>query len=108
MYYRSKNSSSYTDVHVKDLGFLIKEQDAILIDVRTPKEIAAGVIGQPLEIELGLGMKEKFKSLDKNKKYILYCRSGRRSVTASKIMAGLGFSDVNNLVGGYIAWKNGE
>ena len=108
MYYKLEKTRPYANVSVDELDRLVKEQDAILVDVRTPKEIAAGVIGQPLLIELGTGTKEKFQSLDKDRKYIVYCRSGRRSVVASKMMAGEGFTDVNNLLGGYNAWKKFE
>lgn len=99
------SDGTYNDVSVNDLKDLLSDKNTVLVDVRTPREMNQGVIGKPLKIELGAGMEQKFSSLDKNKKYILYCRSGRRSVLASKMMAGLGFKDVNNLLGGYLAYK---
>ena len=99
------SEGTYNDVSINDLNHLLNDKNTILVDVRTPREINQGVIGQPLEIELGPGMKQKLSELDKNKKYILYCKSGRRSVLASKVMVGQGFKDVNNLLGGYLAWK---
>ena len=41
--------------------------------------------------------KEKISALDKDKEYILFCKSGNRSGQASKIMAEMGFSNINNL-----------
>jgi len=105
MFFKTEKVKVYKDVGVDELDQLIKDENAVLVDVRTPREIAAGVIGKPLLIELGMGMTQKFKDLDKNRKYVLYCRSGKRSVMASKMMAGQGFTDVNNLLGGYNAWK---
>lgn len=107
MYFKpsSNGKEAYRNVSVDDLDNLLKDKNTILIDVRTQKEINQGVIGQPLEIELGVGMKQKMINLDKDKKYILYCRSGKRSTLASKMMSNLGFNDVNNLQGGYVAWK---
>ena len=75
------------------------------MDVRTKRETNQGKIGKPIEIELGPNMQQKLSSLDKDKKYIVYCRSGRRSVLASNMMVKSGFKDVNNLLGGYLAWQ---
>jgi rhodanese-related sulfurtransferase len=36
---------------------------------------------------------------------VVYCRSGYRSVTASKALVKLGFGRVRNLSGGIVAWK---
>ena len=99
------SEGTYSNVSIDDLNHLLNDKNTILVDVRTPREISQGVIGQPLKIELGAGMNHKFSELDKSKKYILYCKSGRRSVLASKMMVSQGFKDVNNLLGGYLAWK---
>lgn len=105
MFFKSNKNTSYNNVTIAEMEDLVKDENTVLIDVRTPREIAQGVIYEPVLIELGIGMQEKFQKLDKSKKYIVYCRSGRRSITASKAMTSLGFTDVNNLLGGYIAWK---
>jgi len=104
LYFKSSGQKSYKDVTIKDLKELMKDKNTVLIDVRTPKEMKEGVIGKPLKIELGTTMQEKLKPLKKDKKYILYCRSGRRSILASRMMTNMGFKDVNNLHGGYNAW----
>ncbi|MEZ4987667.1 MAG: rhodanese-like domain-containing protein [Saprospiraceae bacterium] len=36
---------------------------------------------------------------------MVYCRSGRRSVTACNTMADAGFSKLYNLLGGYNVWR---
>lgn len=101
----SASNGGYNDVSVADLDMLTTDKNTVLVDVRTAKEMSQGVIGKPLKIELGTAMQQKFSALDKNKKYIIYCRSGRRSVLASKVMSKMGFKDVNNLLGGYLAWE---
>jgi rhodanese-related sulfurtransferase len=101
---RKSEDLSFTNVSVGELYQLMKDKKTELIDVRTQNEISQGIIGNPLLIELGVGMRKKMAILDKSKKYIIYCRSGRRSVVASNIMLKMGFKDVNNLVGGYNAW----
>ncbi len=96
---------SFNNLTVNNLIPLMKNNDTILIDVRTQNEINQGIIGIPKEIELGPSMNKKLSSLDRNKKYVVYCRSGVRSAMASKMMVKMGFVDVNNLLGGYNAWN---
>jgi len=105
LFIRSSGEKNYNNVSITDLPHLMKDKNTVLVDVRTPRETRQGMIGKPLKIELGSGMEQKFSTLDKNKKYVLYCRSGVRSVSASNKMANMGFKDVNNLRGGYLAWQ---
>lgn len=69
--------------------------DIIVIDVRTPDEIAqTGAIENSINIDFKASdFKEKISVLDKDKEYILFCKSGNRSRQASKIMAEMGFSN---------------
>ncbi|MBM4241173.1 MAG: rhodanese-like domain-containing protein [Euryarchaeota archaeon] len=43
--------------------------------------------------------------MDKNKKYLIYCRSGRRSGKTLKKMKNLGYKEVYGLTGGMNQWK---
>jgi len=106
-YFKSSNDApmNYDNISVQDLKQLMKQKDTTLIDVRTKRETSQGVIGKPLEIELSPRMTQKLSQLQKDKTYVVYCRSGKRSAMASKMMTKLGFSNVNNLVGGYLAWQ---
>ena len=47
----------------------------------------------------------KIAKLDKSKSYLVYCRSGGRSVGASEKMIAAGFTEVTNMEGGYMAWS---
>lgn len=87
------------------LGFTTEEQ-ACLLDVRTPNEVAAGVIDQPIVIDfLGGTFEQEVAKLDRSKTYYVYCRSGKRSVGACETMAALGFKSLVNLEGGILAWN---
>lgn len=70
----------------------------IIIDVRTPAEVAAGSIKNSINIDF---RNENFKSeilkLAKNATYKLYCRSGNRSGQALQLMKDLGFKNLQNL-----------
>jgi len=47
----------------------------------------------------------KISELDRNKKYLVYCRTSRRSGLAVKVMKGLGFREVYDMAGGINQWK---
>ena len=63
------------------------------------------------ELPEALAMKEKdweakynFKKIQPNDTIILYCRSGKRSDTASQILEARGFKHILNYEGSYIDW----
>lgn len=90
------------DVHKKLLA-----GNTIVIDVRTPDEIADGKIDGALEIDYRLAdFKTKIAELDRSKEYVIYCRSGGRSKKATKIMNELQFENVSNMLGGFEDWKS--
>ncbi len=77
-----------------------------LIDVRQPSEFVAGhIVGAEL-IPLGEIQQGKF-AFDKSDTIILYCRSGRRSGIAAKILKDSGYEYVRNLEGGILKWEYG-
>jgi adenylyltransferase/sulfurtransferase len=86
-----------------DLEKLINsEQDLQLIDVRQSIEHDHGHLADihiPLE-----KLKTSVTPFDYDKKIVLYCRTGKRSEKALKIMLDLGFSDIAHLQGGLLAY----
>lgn len=102
----AQTGGSYTNITAGNFQKTVNEQEAIVIDVRTPMETAEGVIE-------GCDMMIDFKSsnfgteiakLDKSKAYVIYCRSGGRSAAASQYMIDNGFKKVYNLEGGIMGW----
>lgn len=87
-------------------GFL-KDQDAIILDVRTEEEVASGKIPNSVNIDIykGQGFIYRLEEMDKNKTYYVYCRSGARSAQACSIMNQLGFEKTYNLIGGIMQWE---
>jgi len=61
------------------------EEGAVWLDVRLPDEHRAVSIKGSINIPL-IFLRMKASSLDKNKKYILYCDTGRRSSAASFLL----------------------
>lgn len=80
--------------------------EAVLIDVRTEMEFEMGHIpGATLADISGPGFRQTIESMDKNKHYYVYCRSGSRSAHAVRMMSKLGFEHTYNLARGIIGWQ---
>ena len=94
------------NVSVNEFQQLIEEKNnAILLDVRTPNEVAQGIIENANKIDFyDENFKAKLDELDKSKPVLVYCRSGRRSAIAMSTMRELGFKEVYNLQSGIIGW----
>ena len=80
--------------------------DFAIIDVRTPEEFAEEHKENAIDIDFrSESFWDELNKLDKNKTYLVYCRSGVRSRNALDIMAELNFREAYNMSGGIIAWK---
>jgi rhodanese-related sulfurtransferase len=97
------------DITVEQANDLIIENgdnpDFMIVDVRTPEEYAEGHIEKSVLIDInGDNFEAKIGELDKNGKYLVYCRSGNRSGQAVDYMQEQGFIEVYNMLGGIGAW----
>jgi rhodanese-related sulfurtransferase len=77
-----------------------------LIDVREPKEVAAGTIDGAKNIPLGQ-LPDRLSELASDRRVVVLCRSGGRSTKAAEFLTASGFSDVVNLEGGMLAYEKG-
>jgi rhodanese-related sulfurtransferase len=87
----------------KAIHLLENDHNVTLLDVRTIQEYKEGHLRDATLIPVGaleknLGMLKQ----DKHTKIIVYCRSGNRSVTASRILEKHGFTPLN-VKGGILA-----
>lgn len=81
----------------------VKENSAVILDVRTSKEFSGGAIEGAININVD-DLRENLENLDKNKVYAIYCQVGLRGYLANRIMRNNGFRAVN-LNGGYNLWS---
>jgi len=94
------------EVSTQEAILLINHNDALVLDVREDKEVAAGRIPNAKHIPLGqLGSRVQELTKYKDKPIVVNCRSGMRSAGACRMLAKDGFSQVYNLKGGIIAWE---
>ncbi|MFW6226450.1 MAG: rhodanese-like domain-containing protein [Nanoarchaeota archaeon] len=81
-----------------------KNPDFIIIDVRESFEYKNKKIPNSKSLPLSQ-IESWFYQLKKNKKYIIYCKSGNRSEMVVSMMLKKGFKDVKNMDGGILAWN---
>ena len=80
--------------------------DFVIIDVRTPEEFDEGYIKGAINIDFySETFRDELDILDKNKTYLIYCRSGNRSGSALAITEELNFREAYNITGGIIQWR---
>jgi rhodanese-related sulfurtransferase len=92
------------EIKTKELEQLLKDgMDLNIIDVREVDEVVTGKIPGAVNIPLGL-VEFRMHELDKEKAYIMVCRSGGRSGRAAQFLEGQGFN-VTNMTGGMLAWE---
>lgn len=97
-------------VTVPEAVFLIEKYQGddtfVILDVRRPDEYAGGAIGGAVNLDYSdPDFPEQAGLLDRERTYLVYCRSGGRSGSASRILETLGFVRVYDLEGGIEAWQ---
>lgn len=94
----------YKNIDKKQLREILKrEEDILLLDIRTREEFEEENIEKSVNIPLH-DLLYNIDEIDefKNKKVIVYCRSGHRSITACNLLSMEGFEDLYNLEKGII------
>ncbi|PTX63429.1 rhodanese-related sulfurtransferase [Kordia periserrulae] len=102
-----EDTSQQKDVTVTELHELLQNEDIIVLDVRTPQEIADGKItSTALEADF---FEENFieqatAKIPKDTDVYVYCRGGNRSAKAVIKLRELGYDKTHNVEGGIKAW----
>ena len=97
--------SNYVKIsHDEARKMIAENKDAIILDVRTPEEFEKNHIPNALLVPLNDLRNRNFSSLpDKDATIIIYCRTGRRSEEAAKILINEGYKNVYDM-GGIVDW----
>lgn len=84
-----------------------RDEGCRVIDVRTPKEYASGHIEGAENIDFfSPGFTETIHRLDREKPYVVYCRTGVRGGKTLSQMRDAGFVRVVNIRGGIECWRS--
>ncbi len=99
----AKNNIKLNPKEAKEL--LKRNKDLIIIDVRTPNEFNAGHLKWAINIDVNQhDATSKIDKLNRNAKYIVYCRTSNRSGMATQYMVQKGFKTVYQMVDGFSGW----
>jgi rhodanese-related sulfurtransferase len=109
--------STYTDVSVSEAKKMIEEGNVFILDVRTPAEFEAAHIREavsipfknvpshdPVELPSSGLLPARINEVPTDKAVIVYCLTGGRSLSASKLLVENGYTNVYNVNGGITAW----
>lgn len=90
------------DISPEEFKSKMEEDRGVIIDVRTHGEYREGHLKETdFQHDYNSGeFQQQLSSLDKDKTYYLYCRTGNRSGKAARIMKMQGFENAYN-VGGF-------
>lgn len=99
--------AGYRSISVSKFQKLISDPDVQLLDVRTAEEFAEGHIEGALlaDVKRADFMDVAQAQLDKQRSVAVYCRSGRRSLTACELLSAEGYT-LYNLKTGIIGWQD--
>ena len=101
---QEENKIMYNKITAEEAKEMIDTQEVIILDVRTQEEFKEKHIEGALLIpDYELANVAKSKLPDKNKKILVYCRSGNRSKSAARLLIDMGYTDVYDF-GGIINW----
>lgn len=100
----SAAEGSYQNVTPTELKTMLGSKDFVLVNVHIP--FAGNIPGTDVSIPYN-EIEQNFDQLpaDKTDKIVLYCSSGRMSEMAAEELVSMGYSDVWNLKGGMVDWK---
>jgi len=100
------HQASYREVASNEAAEFIKNEQPIILDVRTPNEYKRGHLHNSVLIPVQ-ELQNRYKELgsDKNREILIYCATGNRSTVASKILIDSGFKHIVNMRGGIYDWS---
>lgn len=83
----------------------LREQGAVVVDIRDPQAYAAGHIDGAQHLD-NHSISDFIRAADLDKPTVVVCYHGNSSQGAAAYLIGQGFSDVYSLDGGFELWRN--
>ena len=82
------------------------DDDFVILDIRPKDEFDDSHISGALNLDYdGHDFQIKVNKLDKEKSYLIYCRSGVRGGYFLQKMKESGFKEAYNILGGFVGWQ---
>jgi rhodanese-related sulfurtransferase len=102
---RTELTSAHPRIEPLDLARRLEgENPPLVLDVRTPTEWEAGHVDGSLNAPLDR-LDEAVADLSRDRALAVHCQTGYRSSVAASRLEQLGFGDLADLEGGWVAWE---
>ncbi len=92
------------EISVQQLQALIAAGQTVVLDVRTPEELALAALPGARHIPLH-ELPQRFADLNPAATIAVLCHHGVRSLLAARLLEQNGFTDVSSVAGGIAAWS---
>ena len=102
------SGAEFKNLSVEKFAKLVSGKGIVVLDVRTAEEFAAGHLKGAVNVDVNdKDFVAKVDKLiqDKDAKVAVYCRSGRRSANACRLLSAAGYKNLYNLEGGILDWQ---
>ena len=97
------NGGHWTNITPDALASMLERKDFTLLNVKTP--YVGEIAGTDLYIPYtDLASRAAELPPDKAARIVVYCRSGNESAIAAQTLLDLGYTNIDNLDGGMVAW----
>lgn len=96
------------EISVSDLHRMLRKRDRFeLLDIRTPAEIARGVLPNAVTLPMHLVPLKLNFFTESPRQIVIYCRTGSRSAQVCRFLNQQGINNVISLRGGVVKWASG-
>ena len=106
----STHKREFEEIEPKEVFTILEKHrddpDFVVLDVRTPEEYEKGHIENAHLLNAkSRDFEDEIGKMDKNRKYFVYCRTGRKSRKAVELMQKSGYKEAHSIIGGMDKWK---
>ena len=107
----AQDSTRIIAVSAKEAADLIDKHDGdsdfAILDIRTPGEFQSGHLQSAILIDFySQTFADQLSRLDKEKKFLIYCRTGNRSARSLEIFKKLKFQKIYHMANGISTWNS--
>ena len=107
----AQDSTRIIAVSAKEAADLIDkhngDNDFAILDIRTPGEFQSGHLSKSILVDFySQTFVDQLSRLDKEKTFLIYCRTGNRSTKSLEIFKKLKFQKVYHMASGISGWKS--
>ncbi|UTR11551.1 rhodanese-like domain-containing protein [Evansella sp. LMS18] len=104
--YKASMTEDIEQINTAQLAELLEEdrEGLYFVDVREAHEFEEGHINGMVNVPLS-SLTDNYAAIPEDKKVVIICRSGSRSLQAANILKESGYSNITNVTGGMQQWS---